>query len=36
MTVPLMRRRGVLMSEAAAMANLLTLPLAATATLTGW
>ena len=34
MTVPLMRRRGVLMSEAAAMANLLTLPLAATATLT--
>ena len=34
MTVPLMRRRGVLMSEAAAMANVLTLPLAATATLT--
>ncbi len=34
MTVPLMRRRGVQMSEAAAMANVLTLPLAATATLT--
>ena len=34
MTVPLMRRRGVLMAEAAGMANVLTLPLAATATLT--
>ncbi|HDX8788481.1 TPA: sulfite exporter TauE/SafE family protein [Klebsiella michiganensis] len=34
MTVPLMRRRGVLMAEAAGMANALTLPLAATATLT--
>ncbi|VUS60719.1 sulfite exporter TauE/SafE family protein [Klebsiella spallanzanii] len=34
MTVPLMRRRGVPMAEAAAMANVLTLPLAVTATLT--
>lgn len=34
MTVPLMRRRGATMAQAAAMANLLTLPLAATASLT--
>lgn len=34
MTVPLMRRRGATMAQAAAVANLLTLPLAATATLT--
>ncbi|WP_407578990.1 sulfite exporter TauE/SafE family protein [Citrobacter koseri] len=34
MTVPLMRRRGATMAEAAAMANTLTLPLAVTASLT--
>ena len=34
MTVPLMRRRGATMAQAAAMANLLTLPLATTASLT--
>ncbi|WP_132728285.1 sulfite exporter TauE/SafE family protein [Raoultella sp. BIGb0138] len=34
MTVPLIRRRGAAMAQAAAMANLLTLPLAASATLT--
>ena len=34
MTVPLLRRRGSSMAEAAAIANILTLPLSFTATLT--
>lgn len=34
MTVPLLRRRGSSMAEAAAIANILTLPLSLTATLT--